>query len=608
MKLKHLFFNALAVMVFAACSSEAEEIKPADKTQETPVVTINLEMSGDFQLPTVQYDGTRALTLDLDEDYPPFTNEEGVTDWKTHCFLRNADGTAQFYALVDWNATTNNDGSITLNIKESALNLLPSGDLIGLSESELAAKAPKAGERWYIAGMTGGGVLDDTRTKVDFTVDEFARPAEVLPANALRIPLAFAWTPFTVSKKMGERAPRISVQFQPKGSLIHVRVSPSPSIQLPDGGTTFNVSCVSNSFDCSGHFDYALSTAGLSEPKWTWNEAYNWSGNSALMSRLKGQRITSGETKSLIYWGMNRPLAEIPEGKVRTEILLMSHQGNVLGSTDVAQKRSRVFENGMSYVYFFELGRPKMSLENLAESNVADNGGTLTFVSSPTSTSGSTFYTFEQAVNTFDPAMRVHIDGYRYKLPQVSFWRSILPENTFGYNVLSDRSNLQDGDSQYGGHQSVSYALHGTQSDFTVKSTGLAYGLRFKGGPSNNYFRTAYRYQVVSDVSGQEHIKITSRYLGANFSGSITTIADDVAFWNVNNSEDVTRYFPLTGFYANDADALQDKGSKGGLWANMNIVTTYSSQRVFSLNPSLVGPIAVVPSATAKYPVRLVRN
>ena len=70
--------------------------------------------------------------------------------------------------------------------------------------------------------------------------------------------------------------------------------------------------------------------------------------------------------------------------------------------------------------------------------------------------------------------------------------------------------------------------------------------------------QSAYRYEYVDDPksSGRKALKVTARYLGNAWSGSIDDIAN-VSFWNANSERNVVYYFPQNTGYLKH-------GSKGG--------------------------------------------
>ncbi len=597
MKLKHLFFSTLAAMALAACSSEAEEIKPAEKSQETPVATIDVEMSG-----ALTTDGVRALALDFDEDYPPFIHTDNVS-WLTHCFIRNEEADAQFYAEIDWIPTTNADGSITLKIKNSSLQLLPTGDLIGLTDSELAAKAPKAGETWYIAGMAGGGVLNDSRTDISF--DYNASLDATLPAGHTRLPLQFDWKPFTVSKKSGERAPQIAVQFKPRGSLIHIRLNNKTNPQTTDA--TVVVSMTTNATTPNISISYALAGKDnlTADPITGWSRPSTAEINSTLITESQGIYFSheySTRTRSIVLnsttnkgsvflWGF---YAKESAEDFITSIYSTTHLLYNAGTKQTPTNITRTFEDGKAYVYHLDVARPLTPIERVAESNLAE--GKAAFVSSTTSTSGSHFFTKDEMFNDLTTSRstksgQLNIGPRRYTVPNSRLMYGVFTNySNFKLNTVGIYKNIVE-DTRFSTY--LDLGGKGTTSDYNIVNSQYAYALRFKGGLGNDY-QTAYRYQLITNQSGHERIEVTTRYLGPSFTGTIEEISNET-FWSSNTENDATRLFPFTGYYENDV--LTQIGSEARAW-------TIQGDYILQINANRMLTTPIV-STNNKYPVRL---
>lgn len=93
------------------------------------------------------------------------------------------------------------------------------------------------------------------------------------------------------------------------------------------------------------------------------------------------------------------------------------------------------------------------------------------------------------------------------------------------------------------------------------KGSWVSYALRFKkatreveaGYPAatDNKLQCAYRYEVVNshkEGAVDSHLKVTARYLGEDFSGSIHDVAKE-PFWNNNSAKDVVRIIPSSIYY-----------------------------------------------------------
>ncbi len=544
MKLKHLFFNALAVMAFAACSSEAEEIKPADKAS---TATLQLDMTGQYG--TGNSDQTRALSLDGTE-YPRFIHEEGVTNWSTHCFIRNEAGDVQFYALVDWNATTDSDGNISLHIKNSTLTLQNSAG----SDVTATETLPKAGERWYIAGIAGGGVLDATKSNVNFAyVHAVDNP---LSSHQTRIPLAFGWTRFTVPSNT-ERAPQISVQFQPQGTLLSVPV------ENPIDGGRIRLRVISNAISAEGIFDYGLTadrTTYASAPKWTFEQA-----TATVRTILR----SADSGKNCYVWGMPRTEAEKPASGFRTYI------GVATLVALTPNKITRTFTAGNTYA-MPEVNtnnfRVMFPHEQLTQYNVAPDAQS--FATTQANDAGG-FWTWADAADKFKA---IEIDGADYYLPYSNEILSIIPSYAGQRVRFAGNSSADD----YAENSHLAGTWPAYTSDYRGITPGINYALRWKS--IGNEYLTAVRYEYTDNPDGEGKVlKITFRPLGV--SGAATTITQvaDETYWQSNTDADATFYFPASGHYTPD-DVLTGANTIGQYWSATEASVTQNTAYMMNFN------------------------
>lgn len=94
-----------------------------------------------------------------------------------------------------------------------------------------------------------------------------------------------------------------------------------------------------------------------------------------------------------------------------------------------------------------------------------------------------------------------------------------------------------------------------------IKDKNISYALRFKKGAeemhpdfpaaSDNSQQAAYRYEVVGEHkmnSLDAHLKITVRYLGEHFTGTIDDIATE-EYWAENSQDDIVRIIPASIYY-----------------------------------------------------------
>ena len=109
------------------------------------------------------------------------------------------------------------------------------------------------------------------------------------------------------------------------------------------------------------------------------------------------------------------------------------------------------------------------------------------------------------------------------------------------------------------------------KADYRNMGDALTYAIRFKGG--DNSQRAAYRYEGIGEFDENDltsHVRVTVRYLGPDFTGTIDDIAT-ADYWSKNTEEDIVRTFPCSGYseYADDygngaVDALTNRGMYGG--------------------------------------------
>lgn len=109
------------------------------------------------------------------------------------------------------------------------------------------------------------------------------------------------------------------------------------------------------------------------------------------------------------------------------------------------------------------------------------------------------------------------------------------------------------------------------KADYRNMGDALTYAIRFKGGDNSQL--AAYRYEGIGEFDENDltsHVRVTVRYLGPDFTGTIEDIAT-ADYWSKNTEEDIVRTFPCSGFseYADDygngaVDALTNRGMYGG--------------------------------------------
>ncbi len=585
MKLKHLFFNALAVMAFAACSSEAEEIKPAEKSE---TATVEIDLEGEYN-----NGQTRALTFDGTE-YPLFTHQTGVTDWKTHCFIRNEAGTVQFYALVDWTASVNSStGAITLKIKDSKLTLQGSGG----SNPATTATLPKAGERWYIAGIAGGGVLEANNTKVNFAYNQSLDAS--LAANQLRVPIAFGWTPFTIAKPVSERAPRIVVQFQPQGTLLNMYVNNKTNVNKAPLQAGMKVT--SNALSQDGNFDYSLAasrTTYASAPKWDFTNA-----SATTETFVRNINIAQNARANCYIWAMPRTTA--PSGGFKTTVGVGGYTYFAEGSsTQKPATMTQTFQKGNTYMAkAVDVYRPYLPYEFLTEYNVATDGAS--FVTTHAN-DVSGYWNYTEALEKFSS---ITIAGKKYHLPTGNelagifgwVWSNAGEQNNIRFDYATSYDNLEE-------KVEIDGFSHTYTADYRSLGNQNVYALRLKSSTDNSRL-LAVRYSYIPDplTSNKYYLRISYRHLGvAGASTTITDVAKE-SFWASNTSKDAVFYFPASGSIV-EGQTVPNRGYRSAFLSRSISDVVEGIPVVAYFSGYSAGVERWTASATTKYTIRLFKD
>lgn len=383
MKVFNISFRALwalwAMLLVASCSQEAQQ-PLAPQGEESS--SLSLEIAPELDLQEL-----RAMTITTANNKPQFTHDSR-TDWKTHCFIRNADGTQQAYAEVNWEVVDSTAGQIKLKMKGHELKLLTSGG------SPLPT--PQPGEEWFIAGIAGGGRLNDTRTQVDFSYD--AGLDGTLANDQVRVPLAFGWTKFVVAGA-NQRAPRISVRLKPQGSLFRIRVDNLAEGADFDGKTYVagNVKILSNALTQKGAFDYGLGSTAEA-PISGAMPSYNFgSGNEVAVNEViqRPVEVDLNAYRDVLIWAYPRPSAHLAPSQAFSTKIYLPHYHTYDTKTFVPHGlRNAAFANGHGYRTTLHVYRPKMGLEYIMPRHLSPSGGEFA-ASDKVSDAG--YFSFEQA-------------------------------------------------------------------------------------------------------------------------------------------------------------------------------------------------------------------
>lgn len=531
MNFKHLFLPLVGSLALVGCNKEAVEPISSNTTQANSI-TLELSLEGT----AVGTNAMRAVSFDTDEDIPPTMHEEGVSDWKTHCFLRSEDGTKQAYAMIDWDARVEG-GKIQLKMKGHTLTLEQSG-------SQPLAQ-PQPGEQWFIAGVTGGGKLNEDKTRVDFGSD--AALDNALKPHQARVPFTFGWTGFTVSKISGQTAPKISVQFEPQGTLLNVRVKNNTSKPVASAELTIYSNAVSN----NGYFDYSL---GTDTPSWTFTKA-----DAVEETISRSASVAAASAKKYVLWGMPRPETAKPEGGFKSEVVLAGYDLSQAGpSKEKPEVRTKSFARGLAYPMGVDIevslsplnkltttGAPNYIVKVMQQPSNALIDPT-TFASTTEIMNSGIHYNYSDAKRLFGFSSPENTSSYY--VPEPAEWATVFSSSAVPFSTTNpvrwkEKVQFEQGEATQARDVFSSY-----------KSVGnVLYALRFcklNNVETDNKMRTAFRYEYIKikDLAdGPLHgLKITTRYVGNDPSYSNDEIPTADEFWN-NTRKTTTVVFPALG-------------------------------------------------------------
>lgn len=184
----------------------------------------------------------------------------------------------------------------------------------------------------------------------------------------------------------------------------------------------------------------------------------------------------------------------------------------------------------------------KLPVEYLADYNVAPSGKD--FATSHDNNASGLF--------NWSSAKAIMIDGYH--LPNVHEWKAVMLPHV---EMPTSEPQTIEQDVQVGS------LIFKDKTTYHAPNENVVYALRFQ----DTNKQTAYRYELVglAPNSQSSHLKLTCRYLGASFSGSITTIADE-SYWAQNADSDKTKLLPANGgFYGKEH--VEFVGQRASYWS-----------------------------------------
>lgn len=332
MKIKQLFLPLVGALALIGCNKEAVEPTSSNTTQANSV-TLALSLEG-----TADASEMRAVSFDANQNVPPTIHEEGISDWTTHCFLRKDDGSKRAYAVITWDARMEGN-RVKLKMKGHTLELKS----MGVANEVLdEANRPVAGERWLITGITGGGEVQENRTRVVFNS---TAAYDGLNANQAQVPFTFEPQGFTVAAESGVRAPQISVHFKPQGALLKVYIDNKKNHVQYAVATDLQVT--TNALSNNGYYDYSTG-----EAKWHFNNA---AVQEEVLSRPVA--IAANSAKHYVLWAMPRPATAEPTTGFKSSVKLDRCITYGEGTTSEPALREGAFESGAGYSMGVEVGQ-----------------------------------------------------------------------------------------------------------------------------------------------------------------------------------------------------------------------------------------------------------
>lgn len=193
---------------------------------------------------------------------------------------------------------------------------------------------------------------------------------------------------------------------------------------------------------------------------------------------------------------------------------------------------------------------PKMPLEYVAEYNLrASNPAAFANTNDApplnTGTSGWALFTHEAA----KALGNIVIAGKGYHVATLNEWVSIFGINRLSFTNLDPVNDAEE-------RTEIKGVMKQYTSDYRPVGGNVVYALRHKS--ADKEMLSAYRYEYIAG----NRVKVTSRYLGPSFTGSVSDVAR-ASFWEQGADRDVSRLFPLWGHVRNQGDTPRRYGSEG---------------------------------------------
>lgn len=563
-KLTVLFLTIVAVSIFGSCSKSEDNVSPLLE-EDSKEATISLDLSAtaspeDLSLiASGSRSALRSVSFDTSGVLPKI--DETKTSFVSHAFFRKAGSSFVGYGAITW-TVKGRDGSG--KIKLVAKVTLPLENTGGVE--------PQVGERWYVSAVLGGGTLDETKTKVDFSYDH-ATDMSMQP-DEIRVPLLSKWVPVTVATEAvtSRVVCNAVLSFKPQGVLYKVELTNRSGEDLSENKIRLETEASST----LGAFDFSHSSnpeSSISSGNYQSSFVHTTTAGTVEYMERPISPVANGGKIVALAWGMpfdatasdNRHLGVFYPHRHVTKTSgsagNMRYFGPVVwssGSTGAGAVNGKVVRLSG------DIGRPALPLEYFAASFNRVNWSQLYDRRNPAGPG---------KLSTSDIQMPL---GHEVSGSNVWF----VPNLSWSYDVNASPANPYASGS-VGSGSVIDGDLYRASGSFNMQTflgrtyKGLyqgysvgngAYALLFTGAGDN--LRSAWHW---SYNASETELTITARWLGANDTTPLSTVASP-AYWVSNNQDDVSITFPIDPvmyFWADDVSYdsfLRFMPSPGHIW------------------------------------------
>lgn len=532
-KLTVLFLTIVAVSIFGSCSKSEDNVSPLLE-EDSKEATISLDLSAtaspeDLSLiASGSRSALRSVSFDTSGVLPKI--DETKTSFVSHAFFRKAGSSFVGYGAITW-TVKGRDGSG--KIKLVAKVTLPLENTGGVE--------PQVGERWYVSAVLGGGTLDETKTKVDFSYDH-ATDMSMQP-DEIRVPLLSKWVPVTVATEAvtSRVVCNAVLSFKPQGVLYKVELTNRSGEDLSENKIRLETEASST----LGAFDFSHSSnpeSSISSGNYQSSFVHTTTAGTVEYMERPISPVANGGKVVALAWGMpfdatasdNRHLGVFYPHRHVTKTSgsagNMRYFGPVVwssGSTGAGAVNGKVVRLSG------DIGRPALPLEYFAASFNRVNWSQLYDYD----TNGYQVKPGNLGLSTIQMPLGHEFMGHNvWAVPNLEWRYKLAPGDENGIGGARDALPLAP--SIYTFRKFLGKFYDGYYQAHKDGSVG-AYALLFTGAGDN--LRSAWHWQY--DPVLQE-MRITARWLGAHDTTPFSTVASPT-YWASNNQDDVSISFPV---------------------------------------------------------------